>query len=107
MRRRRANPASNAALAVLRTRQAMHRLHLDGARRRKINRAVVARTIIDGTVGAMNEYKDSIAFAIVSARSRQLSDGLFKIAHGTTLAGFPATSGRLHPVAERRPRGDV
>jgi hypothetical protein len=34
----------------------------------------------------MKEYTDSIAFAMVSARSRQLSDDLFKIAHGTTLA---------------------
>ena len=34
----------------------------------------------------MKEYTDLIAFAMVSARSRQLSDDLFKIAHGTILA---------------------
>jgi hypothetical protein len=32
--------------------------------RRKTSMAVVARTIIDGTVGMMKEYAVSIAFAI-------------------------------------------
>jgi hypothetical protein len=33
----------------------------------------------------MKEYTDSIAFAMASARSRQLSDRLFKFAHGINL----------------------
>jgi hypothetical protein len=39
-------------------------LLLNRKRRPKTSMAVVARTIIDGTVGMMKEYAASIAFAI-------------------------------------------
>jgi hypothetical protein len=54
-------------------------------RRQKTSMAVVARTIIDGTVGIRKEYAASITFAIGGARSRLMSDDLSTIAHVTTL----------------------
>jgi hypothetical protein len=53
--------------------------------RQKTSAAVVATTIVDGTIGMMKEYAASIAFANGGAHRRQMSDDLSKIAHVTTL----------------------
>jgi hypothetical protein len=62
---------------------------------------------MDGTVGAMKEYTDPIAFAMVSARSRQLSGDLFKIAHGTMRAGSLTAPKRLFPLLSCRTENSI